>query len=65
MRRYSKKDIKKIAERLKKMKEQLKFIEKNFYIELGRAFEKEINKESCDVESLKKIYIEIKEKYGF
>ncbi|MCS7214961.1 MAG: hypothetical protein NZ826_02255 [Thermodesulfovibrio sp.] len=58
------KNIKNITERMKKLKAQLKQAEMNFYAELGRSFEKELQNENCTVESLQKIHNELKEKYG-
>lgn len=66
MNRNSRRNIRRLRERIKRLRWLLKESERNFYIELGKAVEKELldESENLSLESLKRVYSELKEKYG-
>jgi len=53
----------KLLEKMKRLQRQLKELEKAFYIELGKAIEKEIQNGNLTVEKAKEIYESLKQKF--
>lgn len=62
---YNRKDLKKLQERLQKLKEKQKMLEKEFYIKVGKKTLELLDRENVTLEELKKEILEIKRKYGF
>jgi len=58
-----KKNKQKLLEKIKKLQRQIKVIEKEFYIEFGKAIEKEIQDGNLTVEKAKEIYESLKQKF--
>lgn len=59
-----KRNKQKLLEKMKKLQRQLKAIEGAFYIEFGKAVEKELQAGNLTEEKLKEIYTNLKQKFG-
>lgn len=59
-----KKNAKKLKEQMKKLRAQMRQIERDFYVAFGKQMEKEIRSENCTVESIKNLYKNLKQEYG-
>lgn len=57
------KNVKSIQEKLKYLERVLREAQRDFYVEFAKAVEKEIQAGNAD-ERVKKIYEELKQKYG-
>lgn len=57
------KNVKSIQEKLKYLERVLKEAQRDFYVELGKSIEKEIQSGNAD-EKVKEIYESLRKKYG-
>lgn len=60
----ARKNLKALKERMKKLQQQMREVEKSFYIEFAKQVEKELQSESCTVESIKEIYEKLRKEYA-